>query len=188
MWRRDLTELLEPELLQHPEKPFGYHDVPFGILCYPPEEEFAVRSEVNNLATRLENQGKTCTMVSIARLLFEVILAAAPLEKWEEAERTSGLDDVLKTLPGILQEDDGLVSLVLQEAESLAPDTGVLFLQHTGALFPFFRTSSLLARLEGKLTVPTILLYPGQRKGRYGLRFMGKGEAEHAYRAAIYGG
>lgn len=188
MWRRDLKELLEPELLQHPDKPFGNHDVPFAILCYPPEDEFEVRDEVDKLATRLENQARTCRRVSLAELMFDVLEATESIEQWEEVERTLGLSDVLESLPAVLQEDGGLVTRVLDEASELDPDTGVLFLMHAGAFFPFFRTSSLLSQLENKLHVPTVLLYPGQRKGKSGLRFMGKAEAEHAYRAAIYGG
>lgn len=188
MWSRDLEEFLEPELLQHPEKPFGNHDVPFAILCYPPQDEFEVRGEVRKLATRLENEGKVCKRISLAKLMFEVFEEEEPIGQWEEVERTLGFEDVLESLPAVLQDEGGLVARVLDKAEELDSETGVIFLMHAGAFFPFFRTSSLLSQLENRLDVPTVLLYPGQRKGQSGLRFMGKTEAEHAYRAAIYGG
>ena len=55
-----------------------------------------------------------------------------------------------------------------------------------GALFPFYRTSSLLEQLKGKIEVPAVLFYPGELDGAAGLRFMGVLDAEHNYRPKIF--
>ena len=55
-----------------------------------------------------------------------------------------------------------------------------------GALFPFYRTSSLLEQLKGKVHVPSVLLYPGVLDGAAGLKFMGVLDAEHNYRPKIF--
>ena len=49
----------------------------------------------------------------------------------------------------------------------------------TGALFPVYRTFSLLEQLKGRVHVPTVLFYPGDLDGAAGLRFMGVLDAKH---------
>jgi hypothetical protein len=53
-------------------------------------------------------------------------------------------------------------------------------------LFPVYRTFSLLEQLKGRVTVPTVLFYPGDLDGAAGLRFMGVLAAEHNYRPKIF--
>ena len=55
-----------------------------------------------------------------------------------------------------------------------------------GALFPVYRTSSLLEQLKGKAKVPGVLFYPGEMGGAAGLKFMGVLDAEHNYRPRIF--
>ena len=56
----------------------------------------------------------------------------------------------------------------------------------TGALFPVYRTFSLLEQLKGRIQAPAVLFYPGVLDGASGLRFMGVLEAEHNYRPKIF--
>jgi hypothetical protein len=45
----------------------------------------------------------------------------------------------------------------------------------------------LLKHLSGKtLNVPVVLLYPGERRGKSGLSFMGMFDADSDYRPRIY--
>ena len=66
------------------------------------------------------------------------------------------------------------------------PTRDVVFILRTGALFPMYRTFSLLEQLKGRVHVPTVLFYPGDLDGAAGLRFMGVLEAEHNYRPKIF--
>ena len=66
------------------------------------------------------------------------------------------------------------------------PTRDLCFIVRVGALFPFYRTFSLLEQLKGKIAVPTILFYPGALDGPAGLRFMGILDAEHNYRPKIF--
>jgi hypothetical protein len=61
-----------------------------------------------------------------------------------------------------------------------------VFILRTGALFPVYRTFSLLEQLKGRVHVPTVLFYPGGLDGASGLRFMGVLDAEHNYRPKIF--
>ena len=66
------------------------------------------------------------------------------------------------------------------------PRSDVVLINRTGALFPVYRTFSLLEQLKGRVLVPTILFYPGDLDGASGLRFMGVLDAEHNYRPKIF--
>jgi hypothetical protein len=66
------------------------------------------------------------------------------------------------------------------------PTRDLCLIVRVGALFPFYRTFSLLEQLKGKISVPTVLFYPGVLDGPAGLRFMGVLDAEHNYRPKIF--
>ena len=56
-----------------------------------------------------------------------------------------------------------------------------------GALYPFFRSSALLKHLDGRTEhVPVVLLYPGERRSKTSLSFMGELEPDSDYRPRIY--
>src|SRR5204863_231028 len=66
------------------------------------------------------------------------------------------------------------------------PLRDIVFIVRAAALFPVYRTSSLLEQLKGKVHVPAVLFYPGELDGAAGLRFMGVSDAEHNYRPKIF--
>ena len=78
----------------------------------------------------------------------------------------------------------GLVAARMPEDPD--PLRDVVFIMRTGALFPVYRTFSLLEQLKGRVHVPTVLFYPGDLDGAAGLRFMGVLDAEHNYRPKIF--
>ena len=55
---KERIELLESDLKAVPPRISVYHDLPFAILRYDPDEEWELRREVKLLATRLEAAGK----------------------------------------------------------------------------------------------------------------------------------
>ena len=67
-WEQRLRRDLEPILRSDDPRPqiSAYHDMPYAIFRYPPEEEFAVRQEVTLLKTRLEQRGKLVTSISLS--------------------------------------------------------------------------------------------------------------------------
>jgi hypothetical protein len=110
-----------------------------------------------------------------------------PLEDWFEAERRLGTETVVETIHSVLAEHVPLVELVAAQMPGDADPRGdVVFIVRTGALFPVYRTFSLLEQLKGRVTIPTVLFYPGTLDGAAGLRFMGVLEAEHNYRPKIF--
>ena len=76
-WKTRLTLKLEPILKEADPRPqiSAYHDMPYAIFRYPPEDEFAVRREVTLLRTRLEQAGKRVTSVSLAECMAAALEA-----------------------------------------------------------------------------------------------------------------
>lgn len=184
-----LTRDLEPVLsLADPRtKISAYHDMPYAIFRYDAEEEFDLRKQVTLLETRLSQKGKRIKRISLAECLDEAMKAQRPLEEWFSAEREQGVETIVETVHAVLSEYTPLVDLVAARMpEDPDPLRDVVFILRTGALFPMYRTFSLLEQLKGRVHVPTILFYPGALDGAAGLRFMGVLDAEHNYRPKIF--
>lgn len=183
-----ISQDLEPILvLPDPRtKLSAYHDMPYAIFRYDPAEEFALRAQVGLLQTRLEQRGKRVTRISLAECLDVAMRSQRPLEEWFAAEREMGVETVVETVHAVLSEYSPLVELVAERMPA-DPDPlhDIVFILRTGALFPVYRTFSLLEQLKGRVRVPTVLFYPGELDGASGLRFMGVLEAEHNYRPKI---
>jgi hypothetical protein len=183
--KRDLEPVLE---LDDPRTRISaYHDMPYALFRYEPDEEFEARKQVTLLETRLTQKGKRVQRISLAECLDEAMRSQRPLEEWFAAERQQGTETVIETVHSVLSEYAPLVDLVAKRMPD-EPDTlrDIVFIIRTGALFPVYRTFSLLEQLKGRVTVPTVLFYPGNLDGAAGLRFMGVLDAEHNYRPKIF--
>ena len=189
-WKERLRDRLEPILRAPDPRPqiSAYHDMPFGIFLYPPEEEFALRRALDDLAVRLRQTGKRVTRISLSECLHEAVeKAGVSNEELAAHERTLGTGPVLDTIREIASTMAPLEELLLNRVPSDAsPGRDVVFLERAAALYPMYRTSALMERLQGRLSAPAVLFYPGTLDGPAGLRFMGVLEAEHNYRPRIF--
>jgi hypothetical protein len=187
--KRRIRHDLEPEL-ERPdprERISAYHDMPYAIFPYEPEDEFELRRQVRLLETRLMQKGKRITRISLAECLDAAMRSQRPLDEWFQAEREIGVEAMVETVHAILAGYAPLVDLVAARMpDDPDPFHDIAFILRTGALFPVYRTFSLLEQLKGRVHVPTILFYPGNLDGAAGLRFMGVLEAEHNYRPKIF--
>jgi hypothetical protein len=184
-----ITRDLEPVLsLSDPRvKLSAYHDMPYAIFRYDPEDEFGLRKQLTLLETRLSQKGKRIKRISLAECLDEAMRSQRPLEEWFAAEREQGVGTMVETVHSVLSEYAPLVDLVAARMpDNPDPLRDIVFITRTGALFPVYRTFSLLEQLKGRVHVPTVLFYPGDLDGAAGLRFMGVLQAEHNYRPKIF--
>lgn len=184
-----LKESLEPILELRDPRPriSAYHDMPYALFRYDPEEEFELRKQVRMLETRLSQKGKRIKRISLAECLDEAMRSQRPLEEWFAAEREQSVETIVETIHAVLSEYAPLVDLVAARMpEAPDPLRDIVFIVRTGALFPVYRTFSLLEQLKGRVVVPTILFYPGKLDGAAGLKFMGVLDAEHNYRPKIF--
>jgi hypothetical protein len=189
-WEKRLTNDLEPVLKLADPRPkiSAYNNMPYAIFRYPPEDEFAVRSEISLLQTRLEQAGKKVTRISLAECLTAAMEGESiTFIDLAEQEKSLGLAPAIETVHNILSEFQPLDQLVLgRMPQSPDPFRDIVFIVRAGALFPFYRTSSLLEQMMGTVLVPAVLFYPGELDGAAGLKFMGILDAEHNYRPKIF--
>ncbi len=183
--KHDLEPLLE--LADPRERISAYHDMPYALFRYEPDEEFDLRKQVTLLETRLTQKGKRIKRISLAECLDEAMRSQRPLQEWFTAEREQGTNTIVETVHSVLSEYAPLVDLVAARMpDESNPLRDIVFIVRTGALFPVYRTFSLLEQLKGRVVVPTVLFYPGDLDGAAGLRFMGVLAAEHNYRPKIF--
>lgn len=189
-WKQRLTQDLETILREDDPRPkiSAYHNMPYAIFHYPPNVEFALRAELSLLQTRLEQVGKRVTTISLATCLDTALSREGlTIKRIEMAEKRTGTHKMVDTIHKVLSDRQPLDELVAEGiSEDADPLRDVVFITRAGALFPFYRTSSLLEQLKGKVHVPAVLFYPGELDGAAGLRFMGVLDAEHNYRPKIF--
>ena len=186
-------EQLERDLTADPIKISAYHDLPFAIFRYHPEEEFQVRKQIALFVTRLENAGKRVHVISLARLMWRAVNETEGIEDLVAVEKSMGFQKAQETLSVILSDDAFMpLSTMLEEAlRGLDPKVDVVFLVRVGARAPaIYRSAKLLDEMYGRTMVPMILFYPGTLEGDRGLRFMdlpGRGDTgAYNYRVRIY--
>jgi hypothetical protein len=190
-WKHRLTRILEPALRLHdPRKAISaYDNMPYAIFYYPPDEELAVRKEINLLQTRLERDGKRVTIVSLAECLAAALAEdGITVARIAEHETKTGVAKMSETFTQILEGEHGLLTeLVTRRLPSRGdPCRDIFFLVRAGALFPFYRTSAICEQLIGKTDIPGVLFYPGSFDGVTGLSFMDANDAEPNYRPKIF--
>ena len=188
---RDSIRALEEDLTASPMRISAYHDLPFAILHYDPEEEWSLRREARYLSTRLHIAGKQVHTVSLAEMLWEAIDDAEGLDAVVELERERGFAAAQEQVTTYLSDPDWspLPEMLQERLEYLNLERDVVFLLRAAAMAPaIYHMSSLLDKMQGKTRVPTILFYPGMQEGTTGLHFMGLRDRETTgnYRVKIY--
>ena len=166
-------------------------DPPFIVYQYDPHDEYAVRSELGQLRTWLESDARRIRCVAIS--LAELFWAAIDESGW--ADQLIAQESAADGNPAVLSEVHSAVAEILRLPPSLADrvvdrlsaaeNRSAVFLYRAGALYPSYRTSTLLDELRNRVDRPVTLLYPGKLVGETGLSFMGRAEPTYGYRALI---
>lgn len=174
----------------------------FAIVPYAPRDEYKLRAHVQSLVSELTANGWVVLTLSLQKLLIERIrrLGSDILERMIERERLTaehsserGINYLSQKICNEIEGPDGIAADVCREIREFVeanPDKAertLVIVGRAGALFPFFRTSSLLKHIDGRTqNVPVVLLYPGDRRGENGLSFMGVVNPDGDYRPRIY--
>ena len=174
----------------------------FAIVPYLPQDEFKLRQLVQTLVGELTASGWVVLTLSLQKLLLERVrkLGDDVVQRVIEMERRTAqtsperaLNYLREKLSREIEGPDGIaadVSRAICEFADANPEKAertLTIIGRAGALYPFFRTSSLLKHLDGRTrNVPVVLLYPGERRGTSGLSFMGIVNPDSDYRPRIY--
>lgn len=188
----DRITLLESDLKACPSRISVYHDLPFAIFRYDPEEEWDLRREARLLATRLGQAGKRTATIHLSGLLWKAIDETEGIEAVIALEKDRGFLEAQEQITTYLSDPDWrpLPDLLAERLEELNGSAEVAFLLRATAMAPgIYHMSKLLDQIQGKTSIETILFYPGSIEGSTGLRFMALKDREALgnYRVKIYG-
>ncbi len=191
-WKTRLRGTLEPILAKDDPRPeiSAYKDMPLCIFLYDPACEFELRQELSLLNTRLEQRGKRVIRISLMDCMMEALniaeVSPSDLVENEKMLGRNGHQTVAQTIHQVLSQDAPLDQLILSKIpEDTDPLRDILWITRAGALYPCYRTSTLVEHFQSKLEIPGVLFYPGEIIPPAGLSFMGVHEAEHNYRSRI---
>ncbi len=189
---KERVEKLEHDLTQRPMRHSIYSDLPFAVFCYPPEEEWRMRGELQRLKTRLEQKvGRHVHFVSLADLFWQSIDQAEGMQALTEVEITQGFDVAQKQAYDYLSDPDWrpLPDVLAEKLEGLDAEHDLVFIERAGALAPdVYRVSTLLDQMKGRTRVPCVLFMPASSDEGDGLRFMGLAVQERrgSYHTKVY--
>ena len=163
---------------------------PYALYVYEPDQELAVRREMRDLRAYLSANGVAVAAVSLAELFWQAVDDSGFFDSIVETERANpndpwAMEQIHASLHEILTEEPSLADRIIAAIDDM-PEKCTVILYRAGALYPVFRTSALLDDLRERLKRPVVLLYPGHVVDPYGLKFMGKCEPTHGYRAKIF--
>lgn len=165
---------------------------PYLLYVYAPSEEWVVRRDLKDLQLWLEapDQGVRCAAISLADLFWQALEAEGWIDELVGQERDAAgdepaLQEIYRAVGEILRVPPSLPERVIAVVDELGDERTAVFLYRAGALYPAYRTSTLIDDLRSQLRLPVTLLYPGTIVGDYGLQFMGRTEPAYGYRALI---
>jgi hypothetical protein len=189
---KNRIEQLESDLNADPPRISVYHDLPFAIFRYNPEEEWTLRREARLLATRLGETGMSTSIIHLSDFLWKAIEDTEGIEAVVDLEKDRGFLAAQEQVTTYLSDRDWrpLAGLLTERLQSLNNSTKVVFLMRAAAMAPgIYQMSKLLDQMLGKTSLTTILFYPGSIEGTTGLRFMALKDREALgnYRVKIYG-
>jgi len=191
---RDLKEL-EDDLLSSPLRISAYHDLPFAIFRYNPDEEFELRKLLRLFAFGLEhNHQRRVRFISLAKLVWNSISDQAGRDELYKVEKIRGFDAAQNHLHSILSSPrfHPIVEDVLSCMSDLDPKNDLVFLVRAGGFAPaIYRCSVLLDELHGRTMVPVIFFYPGSADQATDLSFYNQAGTGtlgvYNYRVKVYG-
>lgn len=169
-------------------------DDPIYYLVFRPERMLEVKRLQKQWAARLAKQGWKMETMSMADTVLEILRNNELRDVWLESPANTAGDreavvEINKTMEDALTADDLLKRRIEAKLESLRDaEKTALFITDLEALHPYLRVGGLEQKLQGKITVPTVILYPGVSDGKTTLRFLGFYPADGNYRSVHIGG
>ncbi len=166
-------------------------DDPVFYLVFRPKEILDVKRLLGKWEAKLRLDDWVVHYFSMANAIKEIFSNNSLRALWLSSEKEAPLDfeEINKTLADALIANDTLKDKLDEKLQSLSGHhNAVLFITDLEALHPYLRVRSLEQNLQGRFTVPTVILYPGRRGGKTALSFLGIYPEDGNYRSIHIGG
>jgi len=168
-------------------------DDPVYFLVYPPRWSLVAYELLPTWESLLRHAGYTPRIFNLGLALTDFLGSHKyrdTLVKYE-GSKPRDLKGAVKSVTDLLQAEKGAhiaEKWILAELEAAAKPGGLLVITGIELLHPYFQIGRIEQRLQGKFTVPTLILYPGTRTGTFGLRYLGFYPPDGNYRSKHVGG
>jgi hypothetical protein len=166
-------------------------DDPVFYLVFKPEEMLTVKRRMKQWVAKLNIEGWKVHIFSMAEVVHEILRKNDLRDIWLDSEQDAPLDfdSINETLADALTGVNTLRNKLEDRLKSLkGQEDTVLFITDLEALHPYLRVGTIEQGLQGRFTVPTVILYPGKRSGRTTLSFLGIYPEDGNYRSIHIGG
>ncbi len=166
-------------------------DDPVFYLVFRPELMLTVKRCLKQWRAKLELEGWQVHIFSMLEAVHQILKNHDLRDIWLESEKEAPLDfdEINKTLADALTAEDTLKNRLDDKLQNLSGNKeALLFVTDLEALHPYLRVGTIEQKLQGRFTVPTVILYPGVRAGRTTLRFLGIYPEDGNYRSTHIGG
>jgi len=167
---------------------------PIYYLVFSPKQIIEVKRQTRAWVQLLEKQGWNVRTFSIAEHVNEILRNVSTFRRktWlkQDSAYPQEWDKTNKSLSEALKQDEsGLQSRLDQVLTEIELDEkALLLITDLEALHPYLRIGSIENKLQGRFSIPTIFLYPGDRTGHSRLKFLGFYPADGNYRSVHVGG
>ncbi len=164
---------------------------PVYYLVFAPVHILDVKRQTPAWVSRLQQDGWSVSVFSIAEAIDEVLTADPRRPIWAGADARAPLDwsRVNTALTNAVAGAKGLLPKLEARLAALEGQPHALLLvTDLEALHPYVRIGTIEGQLLGRFKLPTVFLYPGVRTGRSGLKFLGFYPSDGNYRSVHVGG
>lgn len=164
---------------------------PVYYLVFPPSLIIEAKRQTPAWVSRLKQDGWQVTEFSIAQAIEEILAADPRRAIWVSSDSREPMawDRVNKALTNSVTGAKGLLPRLEAQLSALdGKPNHLLLVTDLEALHPYVRIGTIEGQLLGRFKVPTVFLYPGQRTGRTGLKFLGFYPSDGNYRSVHVGG
>lgn len=164
---------------------------PVYYLVFAPSLIVEAKRQTPAWVSRLKQDGWHVTEFSVAQAINEIIAVDPRRTIWLNADRKSPVawGKVNESLTNAITGPKGLLPRFDAQLAALdGKPNQLLLVTDLEALHPYLRIGTIESQLQGRFHVPTLFLYPGQRTGRTGLKFLGFYPSDGNYRSVHVGG
>jgi len=177
-----LGKIRDPDAL-NPAK-----SAPVFYFCYPPESMLTVKKHLPRLISRVQQEtGLKVRRVSFADVIWDIVDKSGRWDDWLVLESGADPDQINEAVRDVLRQGDSLIRRVI-DAIASAPQETIVVLTESELLHPYLRTRLIEEHLHNKAAACTVIFYPGERSGQFGLKFLGFYKEDGGYRSTIIGG
>jgi hypothetical protein len=162
---------------------------PVFYLVFHPGRMLDVKRRLKVWQSQLHLDDWDVQTLSLGRIIADYFASHPFRSICLAGEAESDAQDTDKTLRAALV-DSRVVERHIEAAytELAAKPNGLLLITDVEALHPHLRMRSIEESMQGKVTVPTVILYPGVRFGQFNLSFLGIYPDDGNYRSTHIGG